>query len=75
MLSPVFHYEKEIEDGKTKSKGRIFLEAQNSGNGWGIEWYSTRDSQVFTDFYDVFKKKMSAQKSFYGGVLKLVKNM
>lgn len=72
MLSPVFHYEKEIEDGKTKSKGRIFLEAQNSGNGWGIEWYSTRDSKVFTDFYDVFKKDNVSAKEFYGGVLNLV---
>ena len=57
MLSPVFKYEEKVEDGKTKSKGRIFLEAQNSGNGWGIEWYSTRDSQVFKVFYDVFKKR------------------
>ncbi len=27
---------------------------------------------MFTEFYDVFKKIMSAQKEFYGGVLKLV---
>lgn len=72
MLSPVFHYEKEIEDGKTKSKGRIFLEAQNSGNGWGIEWYSTRDSKMFKDFNEVFKKENVSAKEFYGGVLKLV---
>lgn len=73
MLSPVFKYEEKVEDGKTKSKGRIFLEAQNSGNGWGIEWYSTRDSQVFKDFYKFFKKDNVSAKEFYGGVLNLVK--
>ena len=72
MLSPVFQYEEKVEDGKTKSKGRIFLEAQNSGNGWGIEWYSTRNSQVFKDFYKFFKKENVSAKEFYGGVLKLV---
>lgn len=72
MLSPVFRYEEETEDGKTKSKGRIFLEAQNSGNGWGIEWYSTRDSKMFKDFNEVFKKENVSAKEFYGGVLGLV---
>ena len=69
MLSPVFQYEEKVEDGKTKSKAGYSLKHRTLETAGALNGIAQGIVRCSRTFISSLKKKMSAQKEFYGGVL------